>query len=169
MNNRLFLYSGLFLVLILLYDAWHNKNQPANIVQNNIPETNRDYQENKKPLLSQPDTGISGNDVAPSSTLVNSSDNITVVTDTLEIMISLLDGSIVSAKLLEYPEVFGSQDRKVQLLNNDSEHYIAKAGLQSKSSDQPESYSSSLKNYNIGESDSLEVVLTGNQNHQLKL
>ena len=99
MNSRLFLYSGLFLVLILLYDAWHNKNQPANIVQNNIPETNRDYQENNKPLLSQPDTGTSGNDVAPSTTLVNSFDNITVVTDTLEIMISLLDGSIVSAKL----------------------------------------------------------------------
>ena len=130
MNNRLFLYSGLFLVLILLYDAWHNKNQPAQVVQNNIPETNRDYKEENKPLLSQPGTNTSGNNVVPSTSLANSSDNITVVTDTLEIMISLLDGSLVSAKLLKYPEVFGSEERKVQLLNNGTVHYFAKAGLQ---------------------------------------
>ena len=99
--------------------------------------------------------------MAPSTSLANSSDNITVVTDTLEIMISLLDGSLVSAKLLKYPEVFGSRERKVQLLNNGSEHYIAKAGLQSKNSQQPQSYNSSLENYNIGENDTLEVVLTG--------
>ena len=104
MNNRLFLYSGLFLVLILLYDAWHNKNQPTQVVQNNIPETNKDYQqEEKKPLLSQPETNTSGDDLVPSTTLANLSDSITVVTDTLEIMISLADGSIVSAKLLKYP------------------------------------------------------------------
>ena len=115
MNNRLFLYSGLFLVSILLYDAWHNKNQPAQVAQNNIPETNRDYQEEKRPLLSQPETDTSGGHLVPSTTSGNLSDSITVVTDTLEIMISLLDGSIVSAKLLKYPEVFGSQERKVQL------------------------------------------------------
>ncbi|RPH01573.1 hypothetical protein CBD81_001315 [bacterium TMED221] len=161
MNNRLFLYSGLFLVLILLYDAWHNKNQPKTVAQNNIPETNRDYKDDNKPLLSQPDTDSLGDDEVPSRTIVKSSDSITVLTDTLEVIISLLDGSIVSAKLLKYPEVFGSQDRKVQLLNNDSEHYIAKAGLQSKNSDQPKNYSSPLKSYNIGESNTLEVTLTG--------
>ena len=161
MNNRLFLYSGLFLVLILLYDAWHNENQPAQVAQNNIPETNRDYQVEKKPLLTQPHIDTSGDDGVPSTSSAHLSDNITVVTDTLEIMISLLDGSIVSAKLLKYPEVFGSQDRKVQLLNNGSEHYIAKAGLDSKNSDQPKNYSSSLANYNIGDSDTLDVVLTG--------
>jgi len=160
MNNRLFLYSGLFLVLILLYDAWHNKDQPSQVVQNNIPETNRDYQENTKPLLSQPKTNTP-DDVAPSTTLIDSSENITVVTNALEVMISLLDGSIVSAKLLNYPEVFGSPDRKVRLLNNGSEHYIAKAGLQSKNSDQPKNYNAPLKKYNIGESDTLEVILTG--------
>ena len=170
MNNRLFLYSGLFLVLILLYDAWHNKNQPTQVVQNNIPETNKDYQqEEKKPLLSQPETNTSGDDLVPSTTLANLSDSITVVTDTLEIMISLVDGSIVSAKLLKYPEVFGSQDRKVQLLNNGSEHYIAKAGLQSKNSDQPKNYSSSFANYNIGESDTLDVVLTGKSESSVEI
>ena len=97
MNNRLFLYSGLFLVLILLYDAWHNKNQPKIVAQNNIPETNRDYKDDNKPLLSQPDTDSLGDDEVPSRTIVKSSDSITVLTDTLEVFISLLDGSIVSA------------------------------------------------------------------------
>ena len=169
MNNRLFLYSGLFLVLILLYDAWHNKNQPKIVAQNNIPETNRDYKDDNKPLLSQPDTDSSGDDEVPSRTIVKSSDSITVLTDTLEVIISLLDGSIVSAKLLKYPEVFGSQDRKVQLLNNDSEHYIAKAGLQSKNSDQPKNYSSPLKSYNIGESKTLEVTLTGESESSVEI
>ena len=40
MNNRIFLYSSLFLVLILLYDASNNNAmQPTTNSQLSIPET----------------------------------------------------------------------------------------------------------------------------------
>ena len=134
MNNRLFLYSGLFLVLILLYDAWHNKNQPTTIVQNNMPETNSDYIPDDRPSKQNPEANLSE---APDTPSIATSDAITVTTDSLEVMISLLDGSIISAKLLQYPEVFGTNERKVQLLDSTTEHYIAKIGLQSKNLEQP--------------------------------
>lgn len=158
MNNRLFLYSGLFLVLILLYDAWHNKNQPTTVVQNNMPETNSDYIPDDRPSKQNPDANLSE---TPDTSSIATSDAITVTTDSLEVMISLLDGSIISAKLLQYPEVFGTNERKVQLLDNTTEHYIAKIGLQSKNLAQPKKYISRLKSYSMGNNDTIEVVLKG--------
>ena len=158
MNNRLFLYSGLFLVLILLYDAWDNRNAQISVVENNMPDTIVEQEKNQ----SQPpkDTVRSIDSRLPGY-VDNEAETVLVVTDTLEAKISLTDGSIVSAKLLKYPEEFGLEEKKVQLLNDSSEAYIAKIGLQSKTLGQPKSYSTSKKEYLLGDSDSLMVELAG--------
>ena len=78
MNNRLFLYSGLFLVLILLYDAWHNKNTGYNAVQQNIPET---AIESNISIGAQPsETDVDPSNTEPATTKTDFSESITVTT-----------------------------------------------------------------------------------------
>ena len=154
MNNRLFLYSGLFLVLILLYDAWSNKNLDNSVVQDIIPETVVESVAPDSRSLLEPDIGSS--DEGPAT-----ADSITVSTNSLEVKISLFDGSLVSSRLLKYPEEFGNEDEKVQLLDNTRERYIARIGVQSKNFSQPSRYVSSSKNYDIGDNDTLIVELVG--------
>ena len=82
-------------------------------------------------------------------------------TDTLVIKISLSDGSIISSKLLKYSEEFGIDDKKVQLLSESPELYIARIGVQSKNLSQPKKYSSAKKSYSLDGNESLIVTLSG--------
>ncbi len=159
MNNRLFLYSGLFLVLILLFDAWDNKNPGTTNSQQNIPETNTES--NAIDIGTQAEADVNTTNAEPVTNDISLSDSITVTTNSLEVKISLFDGSLISSRLLKYPEEFGIEDEKVQLLNNTREKYIAKIGVQSKNLSQPVRYAASAKNYNIADNDSLTVELIG--------
>ena len=159
MNNRLFLYSGLFLVLILLFDAWDNKNPGTTNIQQNIPETNTES--NAIDIGTQAEADVNTTNAEPVTNDISLSDSITVTTNSLEVKISLFDGSLISSRLLKYPEEFGIEDEKVQLLNNTREKYIAKIGVQSKNLSQPVRYTASAKNYNIADNDSLTVELIG--------
>ena len=159
MNNRLFLYSGLFLVMILLYDAWQNQNTVTSITETNIPETVIESDRPPTRSFSEPDDNVSS--VSEAETSVNPSEAIVVNTDTLVIKISLSDGSIISSKLLKYSEEFGIDDKKVQLLSESPQSYIARIGVQSKNLSQPKIYSSAKKSYNIGDNESLTVTISG--------
>ena len=159
MNNRLFLYSGLFLVMILLYDAWQNQNTGNSKVESNIPETVVESDRPSTRSFSEPDENVSS--INEATDLVNPSETIVVYTDTLEIKISLSDGSVVSSRLLKYSEEFGKDDKKVQLLNESPELYIARIGVQSKNLSQPKKYSSAKKSYSIDGNESLIVTLNG--------
>ena len=78
MNNRIFLYSSLFLVLILLFDASSNNvSQPTASLQPNIPETSS--VRNQKNI--EPKQDIIKNSRA------GSNKNIEVTTDTLKIIL----------------------------------------------------------------------------------
>ena len=92
MNNRLFLYSGFFLVMILLYDAWQNQDTENSIVESNIPETVVESDRPTTRSLSEPNVSS----VNEATDVANPSQTIVVYTDTLEIKISLSDGSVVS-------------------------------------------------------------------------
>ena len=159
MNNRLFLYSGLFLVMILLYDAWQNQNTVTSITETNIPETVIESDRPPTRSFSEPDDNVSS--VSEAETSVNPSEAIVVNTDTLVIKISLSDGSVISSKLLKYSEEFGIDDKKVQLLSESPQTYIARIGVQSKNLSQPKIYSSAKKSYNIGDNESLTVTISG--------
>ena len=139
MNNRLFLYSGLFLVLILLYDSWHNRLEQNVTTQKSIPETIQESGQIKSEPSTQPKVQV------PNKKNSNVK-SILILTDTLELKISLADGSVLSSKLLKYPENFGSDDIKVQLLDDSNQAYIARVGLQSKNATQPQTFDHLKKN-----------------------
>ena len=122
MNNRLFLYSGLFLVLILLYDSWQNRFDQNVVTPESMPETIQESEQVK----SEPSTK---SNIELPEKMDDNIESILVVTDTLELKISLADGSVISSKLLKYPENFGSNDLKVQLLDDSDRSYVAKVGL----------------------------------------
>ena len=99
MNNRLFLYSGLFLVIILLYDAWHNKNVDPSIIEQSIPETVVESSIPDSGTVAKPE--IKSSSDQPATSEIGLTDSITVVTNSLEVKISLSDGSLVSSRLLK--------------------------------------------------------------------
>ena len=119
MNKRLFLYSALIFIIILLFDAWDRETyQPpaTTAIEESIPETAND-----------PATPQTAND--PATTLQDATNNPPAVsnkttqslakveTDTLIVYIDLKDGSIVSSELLRYPSAYG-EDNNMRLLNN---------------------------------------------------
>ena len=153
MNNRIFLYSSLFLVLILLFDASSN-NVSQSIVssQPNIPETS---------------SASNQKNIEPKQNIIKSSrgssnKNIEVTTDTLKINISLDDGAITSSELLKYLKNFGSSSEKVKLLNNTKgSRYTALANVQSRESDAPTKYTSVKNKYSLENNNKLMVSIKG--------
>ena len=113
MNSRLFLYSSLFFVLILLFDA---SSRPTGESLNNI--------KNEKSMPETTENSVSTSEQFPevmgndSKQAQPRSKHVDVITDTHKLKISLTDGSIVSAELLNYAKEFESTDSNVKLLNN---------------------------------------------------
>ena len=153
MNNRIFLYSSLFLVLILLFDASSNNvSQPTASSQPNVPETSSaSNQKNTEPTQ----------DIVKNSR-VGFNKNIEVTTDTLKVNISLDDGAIISSELLKYLKQFGSSNEKVKLLNNTKgSRYTALANVQSQELDAPVEYTSVKTKYFLGDNNKLKVSIQG--------
>ena len=156
MNNRLFLYSSLFLVLILLFDASDDGAENMRVTeQPAVPETSSQVtKQNDAP-----------DQETASQTKSKLSETIEVVTDTLRIKIRLSDGGLVSSELLKYPKYFGSSEENVVLLNDTKgSSYTAIANLQSRDLKSPNSYTSIKPNYELGANDTITVFLTGDTN-----
>ena len=131
MNNRLFLYSALVFVSILLFDAWDRDYSAPNLSKQSttheIPET-KTSKDNKKIQI---DT--------PKPTQKQNEKFINVTTDTLKIKISLKDGAITYAELLNYPVAQGKEKNKVKVIDLEKKNYIARIGLQGKNNQTLES------------------------------
>ena len=167
MNNRLFLYSGLFLVIILLYDAWHNKEINSKVSQDTIPETVTEPRTPNNNKTTKPQTRNQSKD--PIALTSDFSDSVVVTTDTLEVEISLSDGSLISSRLLKFAEEFGVNEKKVQLLDKSIEKYIARVGVQSSDMLQPRKYESKQKNYRMDDNDHISVELIGTSKDNVRL
>ena len=154
MSNRVFLYSALAFIIILLFDAWDRDysepSMPTKTTQNEIPETS-----------------ISGNQDEPKNTTIPTKTQkydknyVTVVTNNQNIKISLLDGSIIYTELLNYSK---SQDRNsgnIILLDSKNKNYIAKIGVQNKSRQAPPFFSSDKQLYKMSNKEKLDVTLYG--------
>tara|TARA_B100001996_G_scaffold375568_1_gene355686 strand:+ start:766 stop:2364 length:1599 start_codon:yes stop_codon:yes gene_type:complete len=158
MNNRLFLYSALFFVLILIYDAW-DQTKPINQVSNQqealIPATEN---VNKKPSKDN----HKEEENIPANKTLGAENFITVTTDALKLKISLKDGAIVSSELINFKQEFKDNSENVFLLDNRNTEYIARADVQSKTTQQPKTYNSDKKKY-IMRGDDLSVVINAKQ------
>jgi len=89
---------------------------------------------------------------------------ITVTTDVLEIGIDLVGGTVVSARLLDYPLSQDKEEEKVTLFSRSGENlFIAQSGLLSRQAapNHTSLYASSRMNYRLAEgADELRIPLT---------
>jgi len=103
---------------------------------------------------------------APDGTLPSStqSPRITVTTDVLEVEIGLLGGTLISARLLNYPEVLEQPEKKINLLEEHGEIlFIAQSGLLSHQAapNHTSEYQSAQSDYRMSDAeDALQVPLT---------
>ena len=116
--------------------------------------------------LPAPDAGLAGSnqEVNSQPVMMGVYDLLTVTTDVLEVEIDLAGGTMVSAKLLDYPVEFDVPGIKVDLFNSDGpELFIAQSGLLSRSAapNHTSTYQADTMNYTLSESaDEVRVPLT---------
>ena len=164
MNSRLFLYSSLFFVLILLFDA-SNKSLDDSLndsaTETSMPETTDNISGDSPAVVtSVPDEKNGGQTTFK---------YIDVTTDTHKLKINLSDGSIVSTELLNYAKEFESTDNNVKLLSETGQKYIAKTDVQSKDAVAPIGYQTNATSFDIGDNEILEIVLDGKIKNQVAI
>jgi len=129
-NIRLLLFMALAFISLLLWEAWQAdyvlpKQQSTPVTQMNnaadVPVANT----NDAPSLPQASMPTIGNvDPTTAPKLVH------VVTDTLDVYISSVGGSIIDAKLNKYPISVDQPDIKYHLMSERmSDYFIAQSGL----------------------------------------
>jgi len=187
-NQRIFLWVGLFFVVWLNVDAWMKDYgtpaspapEPAQNVEapaaapGEVPATALTEQ---LPTL---DAGgeASATGVAPGAVAeptVAAGRSVRVVTDVLDLDLSLTGGSLVRADLLRYPVAKDKPDVKVRLFNTDSSDslFVYQSGLTSGQPGRAEpnhlaTFSATATEYRLAEgNDELEVPLTWNDGRGL--
>ena len=138
-NQRLFLFAGLGLTLMLLWQQWqidYGSKPP----QDNAEETdNRDAVAEEVPAAAA-DQASAGAAAAPTIPSDRSDKEriVTVLTDTLEVKLSTIGATIVGLKLKKYPVSIDDPDTYFSLLSDDPQQfYIAQSGLTSNASVAP--------------------------------
>ncbi len=179
-NQRIFLWLALLFVLWLNVDAWMKDygtpsasaptpttvqdgatavGTPTSVLTEQLPT----IQESAQPGATRAATGLpeAGQDAVAGGT-------VHVVTDVLDLVISLTGGSIVRADLLKYPVHKDKPDIKVRLFNTDSSDslYLYQSGLTTGQPGRAEpnhlaSFGATDNEYRLAEgSEQLEVPLT---------
>jgi len=161
LSSRIFLYSAFFFVSILLYDSYQRTFYDVE------PQVSQTMPETKKNVEKKASVENNVNSDVENKTLDVSSEVINVRTDFLDVDISLIDGSIVKSRLLQYKRNFNNEDKKVILLNERESGYVAKADVQTPDTKSPNSYKSSQDAYYV-ESYPYTVTLNGNNSEGVR-
>ena len=162
MNNRLFLYSALFFVIILLTDAWDqdysvDETRPAQVISE-IPETKKN---SKKTINSPPSK--------QQEQKTKKENLIFVDTNVLKLSINLVDGSIYSAELLDYPAANPQDKNKIKLLDNKNKKYVVRSGLQNISKQKVKNFTTGATRYSINDKETLLIVLNTSIDKEIKI
>ena len=175
-NQKFFLYLALAFVLYMIWLTWQSEQTPPPAAQPSLEQTRdaaeqaaanpEDLPEGAEPLgQNQADFEV------PASTRPASrSQQISVKTDALEVVIDARGGDIRQLDLPTYPVSLDQQDQPFRLLHSDSRTYIAQSGLQHDKINgkaitgvaptHHDTYSTKAAAYELGEGqDSLEVKL----------
>jgi YidC/Oxa1 family membrane protein insertase len=144
-NTRMFLWLGLAMLLWINYETWQldygtppdvtisqnnsgSENAPNSSLGTTIPSANP----TPAPADNRSDTAIpdtARSTLIPAAVTPAGTGTLTVITDVLDLQISLQGGDLVGAELLRYPQVKGQADR-VRLLNSDAQgFYLIQTGL----------------------------------------
>jgi YidC/Oxa1 family membrane protein insertase len=175
-NLRPMLFMGLLVLSYMMWVEWQKdygvkpRSQPVTEVSSTSPDA--------PPLpdsvaaapmngdLPSPDAGPAGSnpEAIPQPMMTGANEFLTVTTDVLEVKIDLVGGTVVSAKLLDYPVELKVPGIQVDLFNIDGpEMFIAQSGLLSRASapNHTSTYQSSTMNYTLGQSaEEIRVPMT---------
>ena len=184
-NLRPMLFMGLLVLAYMMYVEWQKdygvkpQSQPVTQADNTSFDTpplpNPGNTTPQSGDLPAPDAGLAGTnqEVSSQPVMMGASGLLTVTTDVLEVGIDLTGGTVVSAKLLDYPVEFDVPGIKVDLFNsNGPEMFIAQSGLLSRSSapNHTSTYQADTMSYILAESaDEIRVPLTWADNNGLQV
>ncbi|NDV90876.1 membrane protein insertase YidC [Alteromonas sp. 345S023] len=130
-SQRSFLIIGLALVSFLLWQQWHDEYGPQPTQPTEAQQTSQVSQGvpsfDDKQTQDVP-TGDSVPNAVPMQQSANANRIIEVKTDTLDLRIDLLGGDVITADLLKFPVVQGS-DEPYSLLRSGKNLYVAQSGL----------------------------------------
>ncbi|MCP4047529.1 MAG: membrane protein insertase YidC [Gammaproteobacteria bacterium] len=179
---RPMLLMGLLVLAYLMWIEWKKdygvqpQAQPATELANNSSVTNTlddasipAPPDNSIPTvgdLPEPDSGTTSMNPDTGSQAVMTGNNtlMTITTDVLEVKIDLVGGTLVSARLLDYPVKPEVQEIKVDLFNIDGpELFIAQSGLLSLTTapNHTSTYHANAMQYTLGQnSEEIRVPLT---------
>jgi len=186
-NLRPMLFMGLLVLSYLMWVEWQKdygpqpqpqqQSQPATPAASTSPGTPSlpvpaDASIPSAGDLPTPDAG-SGQEPVTEAVMTGGSGLVTVTTDVLEVEIDLVGGTVVSAKLLDYPVDLEVPGIKVNLLNSAGpEMFIAQSGLLSRKAapNHTSTYSTDTMQYALGDSlDEIRVPLTWNDDSGIKV
>ncbi len=165
-NARLFLFMGLALVMLMLYQAWQQDyaSPAASPAPAQAAATSDLPSPQTAPVPAADMPGAPAADVVPADNPAEQT--ITVETDLLRLDISLTGGTIVRSALKAFPvELDTPNDPLLLLTSQPGERYVAQSGLVG-SADNPAvpdhraRYEAAASSYSLGEADTLEVELT---------
>ncbi len=170
-NIRLFLFGGLALVLMMIYQAWQRDYgpQPQPIIETAAPTSEvadrgtsgavPDVQTAAPPATAAPATAVPQAEEAAAP-------SIKITTDLLDVEIGTQGGDILNAYLLDYPLTKENPDKKFKLLNSGRvNRFIAQSGLigldKERAPTHEALFQASQREYRLAEGeDAIEAVLT---------
>jgi len=187
-NLRPMLFMGLLVLSYLMWVEWQKDYgpQPQSQPTAQAAATSFDAppvpapQDNALPSAgdlpaAQTGTDSMSQEMASQSVMTGENELLKVTTDVLEVSIDLVGGTVVSARLLDYPVELEVSEIKVDLLNRSGpEMFIAQSGLLSREAapNHTSNYRADTMHYTLGESsEEVRVPLTwddGNGIHVTK-
>ncbi|MGB7453872.1 MAG: membrane protein insertase YidC [Lysobacterales bacterium] len=177
-NLRPMLFMGLLVLAYLMWVEWQKDygvkpqsrpqtaTEAANTSFDALPVPGPDATAPTSGDLPAPDAGLTSSEQEATSEpeMTGAGELLTVTTDVLEVEIDLTGGTIVSARLLDYPVDFDVPGIKVNLFNSAGpELFIAQSGLLSRAAapNHTSTYQADNLDYTLGESaDEIRVPLT---------
>ena len=135
-NLRLFLFMGLALVLLLLYQAWMQdygpRPQPAAVTAGANPQADPGSVPGdiRPPAAADRPAGAVSGDVPGQATAAVAGQSIRVITDVLDVEIALRGGTLRRVDLPTYPVSLETPDQPMRLLDDSAQlFYVAQSGL----------------------------------------
>lgn len=170
-NLRPILFMGLLVLSYLMWVEWQKdygpKPEPQTQSQTSTEAINPSFDvpdsagltDDSVPMAgdlpqTQVQTGIVGQDSSAQAVMTGQNELLMVRTDVLEVGIDLTGGTLVTAKLLDYPVELEVSEIKVDLLNRSGpELFIAQSGLLSREAapNHTSTYQSAKMQYTLGE------------------
>lgn len=181
-NQRLFLYIGLIFILALIWQAWEAdygagaRQRPAVAEQQPAPGAVPEDRPSL-PATSGPDLPVTpeiAQTEAEAAARIDSTGQVRVVTDTLDVVIDLKGGTITRADLPQYPVSVDEPDVPFRLMATSyAKYFVAQSGLLGNDNPAPDHYaqfSATANEFRLAEGiDTLEVPLSWTDPSGLKV